>query len=106
MRRQSYSNDNNVNGNNQQVKLEDYLEDDEAESSDSEDAPIIASKRRNRMENNHNHDNSLHGAKSHGSQFRARDGSVSMTATDLASSTRSANCGETRSKLLLESPPH
>ena len=118
MRRESYSNDNNANSNNQQVKLEDYLEDDEAESSDSDEEPILGRQRRNSMENNHNHnhnheDNSLQSAKSHGSEpydenaeFRAGDGSVSMAASDLASSTGPAHPGECRSRLLLESPEY
>ena len=116
MRRESYSNDNNANSNNQQVKLEDYLEDDEAESSDSDEEPILGRQRRNSMENNHNHnhnDNSLHRAKSYGSEpydenaeFRAGDGSVSMAASDLASSTGPAHPGECRSRLLLESPEY
>ena len=113
---QSCSNDNNANNDNQQVKLEHYSEDDEAEFIDSDDAPIIGRQRRNSMDNNHNHnhdDNSLHRAKSHGSEphdenaeFRTEDGSISIAASDLASSTNPAHPGESRSRLLLESPEY
>lgn len=118
MRRESYSNDDNITSNNQEIKLEDHLEDDEAESSDSENVPIMGRQRRNSMETNHIHNhnhnhNSLHRAKSHGSEpydetaeFRSRDGSPSMAASDLASSTGPALPGETRSKLLWESPEY